>query len=138
MSHMHWVTRQNKLETCNVSNRIVTFTSVPTPHSRSSLSHGHKFMGFFHNRISVLTDPVIPTTCSVSNNIVPSDIPLTSVPTPRLRSSLSHTHEFTFFLKKRSGIPADVTTSLLTSSLSLRVPVPLTTQCMSVEWISQL
>jgi hypothetical protein len=110
---------------------IVSFTSAPTTRSRSSLSHTHKFMVFFRNRITVLTSSVSLTTCIFVNRIV--SFTLTTTPhsrnqitgltvfvnpttcrvaniiveftpaptTPRSRSSLSHTHKFMGFFRNR-------------------------------------
>jgi hypothetical protein len=78
----------------SVSNRIVE-------HSRYSLSTPHKFMVFFHNRITVLTSSVSPTTCTVANSISS----FTPEPTPHSRSSLSHTHKvICFFLNRIRGV----------------------------------
>jgi hypothetical protein len=55
------------LMTYSVSDSIVAFTPAPTPSSRSSLSHAHRFMVFFHNRNFVLAaDSASLMTSSVS------------------------------------------------------------------------
>ena len=61
---------------------------APNPRSRCSLSHAHKFMGFFGNRTALAAASASPTTYSVSDSIVA----FTPAPTPRSRCSLSHTH----------------------------------------------
>ena len=53
-----------------VSDSIVVFTPAPTPRSRCSLSHTHKFMGFFRNPTSLWAPPASPMTYSVSDSIV--------------------------------------------------------------------
>ena len=53
----------------STSDIIITFTSEPTPSSRSSLSYTHRSMGFFHNQTVDLpeTDSVRPIDYSVSD-----------------------------------------------------------------------
>ena len=77
-------------------------SSRSSPCSRCSLSHAHKFMGFFRNRTALASASAIPTTYSVSDNIVA----FTLTPTPRSRCSVSHTHS--------NHTPTLHTTTLLT------------------------
>ena len=72
----------------SVSDNIEAFTPAPTPRSRCSLSHTHKFRFFFRNRTTLWTDSASPTTYSVSDSIVA----FTLAPTPRSRCSLLPTH----------------------------------------------
>ena len=88
--------------TYSVSDSIVAFTPAPTPRSRCSLSHAHKFMVFFSQTYRPLTASVNPTTYSVSHSIVS----FTPAPTPRSRCSLLPTHSI--------HTPTLPTTTLLT------------------------
>jgi hypothetical protein len=92
---------------------IITFTSAPTPYSCSSLSYGHRFMGFFHRQTSALvTHSERPIDYRVSDRRVV----FTPELTPDSCSSPSHTQN----------------SRLLTLSLSLGLPVPRVTVGTSV------
>ena len=93
--------------TYRVSDSLVVFTPVPTPHSRSSLSHPHKFMGFFPNNRTVLRggSPNL-TTYSVSDNTVT----FTLEPTPRSSCSIFPTH-----IIHTPTLPMSTTTILFSS-----------------------
>ncbi len=76
----------------------MTMSSHSSPCSRYSLSYTHKFMVFFRNRTVLPVTSAIPTTFSVSDNIVA----FTPSPTPHSRCSLTHTHKFMGFLRNRT------------------------------------
>jgi hypothetical protein len=80
-------------------------SSLSSPSSRYSLSHGHKFMVFFRNRTALAVGTVIPTTYSVSDCIVA----FTPAPTPCSRFSLSHAHKFMGFFRNRTALVSAAT-----------------------------
>ena len=55
--------------TYSVSDSIVAFTPTPTPRSRCSISHTHKFMGFFRSRTDLaaasVSRPIVFLTVSL-------------------------------------------------------------------------
>ena len=79
----------------STSDLIIAFTPAATPCSRSSLSHTHRSMVFFHNETFALAeaDSVRPIDYSVSD----SRVEFAPATTPCSRSSLSHEHRLIVF-----------------------------------------
>ena len=50
-----WQCRRDRPIQYSTSDIIISFTSSPTPWSRSSLSHVHRFTCFFHNQTAMVT-----------------------------------------------------------------------------------
>ncbi len=133
------------------SDIIMVFTSSPTPCSSSSLWDGYRSVGFFRQTfVLVVEDSVRPIDYSVSD----SRVVFTPVTTPSSSSSLSDTHRSMDFFRNQTFSllvtdsarpfddsvsdwrvlpvfrPVHTTSRLLSSSLSIGVPVPHVTQCM--------
>jgi hypothetical protein len=117
----------------------VSTSSHLSPYSLSFLSHAHRFMGFFCNRNSLVSDSVSLMNYSVSD----STVAFTPAPSPSSLSSVSHTHiihtptlhtptfltmtytQVLWFLARLTRPPASYVTTA-----SLTVWFTRTTQCM--------
>jgi hypothetical protein len=95
----------------SVSDNILSVTPTPTPSSRSSLSHPHKFMGFFGQPKHPLSPSVTPTIYSVSD-IISSFTPAPTHPhTPPYRiHKTSYTQVLWFLPSMTRSHSSDVTT----------------------------